>query len=588
MREQVLAANIDVAFLVQALPLDFNVRRLERYLAMAWESGAQPVVLLTKTDLVDDVAPYLDQVEAVTLGACPTHAVSAKTGEGIDELRAVARAEPHRSAARLVRCRQVDDRERARGRGDARDAGGPRGRPPRPPHHLAPRADRARRRRRRSSTRRASASCSSGTPTSSRRSATSRRSRAAAASPTATTTRSPAARSARRSRTARCSRRALAELRQAAARARGDRGPAEPPTATGTRPGVQDPRTSEPTQEEALSPPRVREDAVELAAARSRAPLRRGRARPGARAAAARPALRLGRRRLAARLPAPRGRPASSTCSASTATSRPTRRTRGARRGPFGDKSVIEWPEYAAARLARLDRRRRARSSTSRSAAAGSSRACRCCSTRRPSRRAPTRRSSSRTTGPSTREYSGLTRFLDAMSWEERIPPLRAALIQPVDRNETYSASALYAAALVRELLPAIAKRAPHGSRIGMGASLGALAMLHAHRRHPKLVRRAAAPVGQLLPPALGQVRVELPSLPAHHAVRRHRPTRRRRRARRSPSRSPAAPPRRTARTTRRSPRRCSSRDTRPGSRSSATRTTGRAGATPSTRTCPR
>ncbi|HEY3962467.1 MAG TPA: alpha/beta hydrolase-fold protein, partial [Gaiellaceae bacterium] len=88
--------------------------------------------------------------------------------------------------------------------------------------------------------------------------------------------------------------------------------------------------------------------------------------------------------------------------------------------------------------------------------------------------------------GPEYAEYSSLTRFLDAMSWEERIPPLRAALIQPVDRNETYSASALYSAALVRELLPAIARRAPHSRRIGMGASLGALAMLHAHRRYPK------------------------------------------------------------------------------------------------------
>src|SRR5207248_4813685 len=85
-REQILAANIDIAFLVQALPLDFNVRRLERYLAMAWESGAQPIVLLTKTDLVDDVAPFLDDVEAVTLGTCPAHAVSAVTGEGMDEL----------------------------------------------------------------------------------------------------------------------------------------------------------------------------------------------------------------------------------------------------------------------------------------------------------------------------------------------------------------------------------------------------------------------------------------------------------------------------------------------------------------------
>ena len=89
--------------------------------------------------------------------------------------------------------------------------------------------------------------------------------------------------------------------------------------------------------------------------------------------------------------------------------------------------------------------------------------------------------------GPEYAAYSGLTRFLDVMSWEERIPPLHAALIQPVDRNETYSASALYSAALARELVPEIAKRVPHTRRIGMGASLGGLAMLHAHRRHPKL-----------------------------------------------------------------------------------------------------
>jgi enterochelin esterase family protein len=87
--------------------------------------------------------------------------------------------------------------------------------------------------------------------------------------------------------------------------------------------------------------------------------------------------------------------------------------------------------------------------------------------------------------GPEYAEYAGLTRFFDAMSWEERIPPLHAALIQPVDRDETYSASALYAAALVRELLPELTRRVPHGRRIGVGASLGALAMLHAHVRHP-------------------------------------------------------------------------------------------------------
>ena len=87
-REQVLAANVDVAFLMQAVPLDFNARRLERYLAMAWESGAQPVVLLTKVDLVDDLAPYLAEAESVTFGSCPVQPLSVRTGEGLEEVRA--------------------------------------------------------------------------------------------------------------------------------------------------------------------------------------------------------------------------------------------------------------------------------------------------------------------------------------------------------------------------------------------------------------------------------------------------------------------------------------------------------------------
>jgi ribosome biogenesis GTPase / thiamine phosphate phosphatase len=86
-REQVLAANVDVAFIAQALPADFNVRRLERYLAMAWESGAQPVVLLTKSDLVADVSPFVDEAGAAAVGACPVCAVSARTGEGLEALR---------------------------------------------------------------------------------------------------------------------------------------------------------------------------------------------------------------------------------------------------------------------------------------------------------------------------------------------------------------------------------------------------------------------------------------------------------------------------------------------------------------------
>ncbi|HEX6762019.1 MAG TPA: ribosome small subunit-dependent GTPase A [Gaiellaceae bacterium] len=87
-REQILAANVDVAFLMQALPLDFNARRLERYLAMAWESGAQPVVLLTKIDLVDDLAPYVAEAETVTFGSCPVQPLSARTGEGLADVRA--------------------------------------------------------------------------------------------------------------------------------------------------------------------------------------------------------------------------------------------------------------------------------------------------------------------------------------------------------------------------------------------------------------------------------------------------------------------------------------------------------------------
>ena len=123
-REQVLAANVDVAFLVQALPLDFNVRRLERYLAMAWESGAQPVVLLTKTDLVDDLAPFLAEVETVTLGACPGRGGLGEDRRGARRPAALVRGQPHGRPARLLRRRQVDDRQRARGRGAARDAGG--------------------------------------------------------------------------------------------------------------------------------------------------------------------------------------------------------------------------------------------------------------------------------------------------------------------------------------------------------------------------------------------------------------------------------------------------------------------------------
>jgi ribosome biogenesis GTPase len=84
--EQVLAANVDTVFLVMSLNEDFNLRRLERYLATAWESGAQPVVLLTKTDLCPDWELRVLEVEAIAFGV-PVHAVSALTGDGVETVR---------------------------------------------------------------------------------------------------------------------------------------------------------------------------------------------------------------------------------------------------------------------------------------------------------------------------------------------------------------------------------------------------------------------------------------------------------------------------------------------------------------------
>ena len=83
--EQVVAANVDVVFLTAGLDGNLNIRRLERYLTLGWESGAEPVVVLTKTDLCDDVGAAVLEVEPVAVGV-PVHAVSNLTGEGVDEL----------------------------------------------------------------------------------------------------------------------------------------------------------------------------------------------------------------------------------------------------------------------------------------------------------------------------------------------------------------------------------------------------------------------------------------------------------------------------------------------------------------------
>jgi enterochelin esterase family protein len=92
--------------------------------------------------------------------------------------------------------------------------------------------------------------------------------------------------------------------------------------------------------------------------------------------------------------------------------------------------------------------------------------------------------------GPEYAAYSSLLRFLDCMVEDGRVPPMRAALLPPPgDRNQLYSASATYSRAVAHDVLPALAELAPsppgRAARIGMGASLGALAMLHVHRVSP-------------------------------------------------------------------------------------------------------
>ena len=84
---QVVGANVDVVFIVISLNLDLNMRRLERYLAVAWESGAEPVVVLSKADLVEDPAAILAEVERIALGATIL-TVSAIDGRGLDDVRA--------------------------------------------------------------------------------------------------------------------------------------------------------------------------------------------------------------------------------------------------------------------------------------------------------------------------------------------------------------------------------------------------------------------------------------------------------------------------------------------------------------------
>ena len=86
MPSQVLAANVDVVFVVTSVNVEFNVRRLERYVTVAWESGATPIVLLSKADLADDLDSFRITAE-VTAPGVDVLAVSAVTGQGVEDVR---------------------------------------------------------------------------------------------------------------------------------------------------------------------------------------------------------------------------------------------------------------------------------------------------------------------------------------------------------------------------------------------------------------------------------------------------------------------------------------------------------------------
>jgi enterochelin esterase-like enzyme len=157
--------------------------------------------------------------------------------------------------------------------------------------------------------------------------------------------------------------------------------------------------------------------------------------------------------------------------------------------GPFGEKSVLELPGYQEpAWLAATRAVGRATAVEIRSRTLGTTVAVTIWSP-------PEARSGQALPllvvhdGQEYREYSQLVQFLDAGRGAGELPLLRAALLPPVERNRDYSASARYARALAREILPRLELHAPTGGtreRAGMGTSLGALAMLHAHRAYPE------------------------------------------------------------------------------------------------------
>jgi len=87
--DQIVASNVDLVFIVQSLNHDFNLRRLERYLLLAYESKSKPIIILTKKDLCSDLDEKLEMVDDITFGAVPVIAVDNKNGNGLDAVHEI-------------------------------------------------------------------------------------------------------------------------------------------------------------------------------------------------------------------------------------------------------------------------------------------------------------------------------------------------------------------------------------------------------------------------------------------------------------------------------------------------------------------
>lgn len=139
--EQVLAANVDLAWIVCGLDADFNLRRLERYLAIVRDGAVDPVIVLNKADLCRDAGAALEEVRRTTRCA-HVLAISAQTGFGCDAIDATL--SPGATAVLLgSRRRQVDPAQPNPRRPGTQNRAHPGVRRPRPSHHYGPRTHRA-------------------------------------------------------------------------------------------------------------------------------------------------------------------------------------------------------------------------------------------------------------------------------------------------------------------------------------------------------------------------------------------------------------------------------------------------------------